>query len=206
MNPISKVTCVIVLLSSILLILATGRSNIKNFEKVQVSIEEIFKDRLVVKGLILNLNNLVYKKEIAIVSNDLSYYKELDEITNNKIEMNLKKFRQTYLTNKEEKTLNHFEREVQKLKEREVRLVSTNKNLSKTEIESLTSQIGILHNDLKELSKIQINEGQRKLDKSGNAVESMYKYESFENFAVIILGIMIIIVIFVPGVRENNKD
>lgn len=67
-----------------------------------------------------------------------------------------------------------------------------------SDLEKHTSIIKSLQLNLKTLSGIQIQEGKRKLDISSKAVKSMYQYDSFENYAMIILAILMVIVLFIP--------
>lgn len=96
MNITSKIICTMVILCSCVLIFLTGRTNVRNFEKVHTSIEEIYKDRLVVKGLIFDLSSLLHRKELAIVSGDQTFYVNTNESTNSQMAEHLSAFRSTY--------------------------------------------------------------------------------------------------------------
>lgn len=200
MTLTNKIICISVLIGSFLLILATGRVNIRNFEKVQHSIEEIYQDRLVVKGLIFKLSSLLHQKEIAIVTNDKNFFGPTNESINQKISKHLKDFRATKLTTEEELTLNEFSRGIETLEASEKEIDLKNEaNLSENKSNRLTEQIAALQMNLKTLSNIQLSEGERKLSNSEKAVESMYRFESIENYAMLFLGLLVLVFIFVPG-------
>ena len=85
MRATNKIIWTLILVCILLLILVTGQSNVRNFEKVQSSIETIYKDRLVVKGLIFELSSLLHQKEIAIISGNQILYKKTNGSINAEI-------------------------------------------------------------------------------------------------------------------------
>ncbi len=206
MSLASKITCVSVLIGSFLLILATGRVNIRNFEKIQHSIEEIYKDRLVVKGLIFKLSSLLHEKEVALLSNNKSFFVSNNGNINDQIDQHLKDFRATKLTTQEELTLNQFSRGTKKLQKLEKQLSLESENwLTPENSRNLISQIETLRAKLKILSSIQLSEGERKLTNSEKAVESMNQFESIENYAMLFLSLLIAAFIFAPGPKKQLK-
>jgi hypothetical protein len=206
MSLASKITCVSVLIGSFLLILATGRVNIRNFEKVQHSIEEIYKDRLVVKGLIFKLSSLLHEKEVALLSGNKSFFASDNNAINEQIDQHLKDFRATELTTQEELTLNQFSRGITALQNLEKQMTLESENwLTPKDSKNLMSQIETLRAKLKILSNIQLSEGERKLSNSEKAVESMNQFESIENYAMLFLCLLIAAFIFVPGPNKQLK-
>ncbi len=206
MSLTSKITCVAILLCSLLLIVATGRVNIRNFEKVQHSIEEIYKDRLVVKGLIFELSSLLNRKEIAIISGDQNFFNRTNESINSQIADHLQAFRETYLTTNEEVTLNRFSEGIKNLESIEKKMnLLDGVVLTRVESSELKSRIKSLQDDLRTLSSIQLSEGERKLRTSERAVKSMHEFESIENYAVLTLGFLILVFILVPGSRKQQN-
>lgn len=199
MNLLSRVVCIIITLSSLLLILAMGSTNVKNFEKVQSSIQEIYKDRLFVKGLIFELSTLLHSKEIAVVTNNKNFYLVKNDTINKKIENNLKSFRKTYLTPKEEKTLNLFSNDIQNLTSVEKKIMTSNKDrLPKADSTKLITILNRLQMNLITLSDIQLAEGKHKMQVSYTAVAKMQRFETLERYAIIILAILLFAFIFIP--------
>lgn len=189
-----------VLLCSFLLILATGRTNVRNYEKLQNSIEEIYKDRLVVKGLIFNLSTLLHKKELAIASNDSNFFLKNNKAVNNKIADLLRQFRETKLTQKEEDTLDLFSRGVKELQASENEISPSQKvTLSNTDYKKLKTKIEGLQNDLVVLSGIQLEEGLEKLKIGNHAVKQMNEFANIETYALVLIGIMMVALFFIPG-------
>ncbi|MCR9203074.1 MAG: MCP four helix bundle domain-containing protein [Halobacteriovoraceae bacterium] len=205
MSVISKIAWTLGLICVFLCIVISGRTNIKNFEKVQSSIEEIYKDRLLVKGLIFDLSSQLHRKELAIVTKDKDFFINLNASVNSKINENIRAFQATKLTNYEEKTLKGFSNFVKLLQENEAKFgLTEDSNFTKANSRKVLGQIHRLQEDLKTLSSIQLHEGKQKLIKSENAVDSMNAFASFENFLLIFVGILMIIIVFVvPKPKEN---
>ena len=206
MNITSKISCFIVILSACILITVTGRRNIKNFERVQNSIEEIYKDRLVVKGLIFQLSMLIHKKETAILSENNVFYSKSNEAVNNQMDKYINQFRATYLTTKEEQTLNRFASQIKTLKNNEVILKLSNEfSANQDSIKKHIQLINNLEDDLKVLSTIQLKEGKDKLTISDKAVKSMKEVEELEKYILIVFVILVLLLFFIPGPRNNQK-
>lgn len=210
MSLTSKIFCIAVLAASFLLILGTGRSNVRNFERVQGAIAEIYKDRLVVKGLIFQLSSLLHQKEIAVISNDITFFRQKNSSVNQKIEQHLKAFRETKLTDSEEATLSSFSNGIDRLKisENESRL-SEVEIIVGEEARKLKSHLNRLKEDLETLSDIQLVEGEQKLKTGRHAVRRMNEFANLEFYALILISILMIGLFFVPrqsGTVETNSS
>lgn len=182
-----------------------GRSNLKNYSKVKASIETIYKDRLIVNGFIIDLTNLLHKKELAIVGNDKLFFERSNESVNEQIESIISAFKETYLTDKEEKTLLRFESGIKKLAATEAKS-EFNEKLEAGSRDSIgeLKMIESLKTDLKTLASIQLAEGKRKLLTSEKAVDNMNMFQSLEDYMVIIISILIFVVILIP--RPKLKE
>lgn len=201
MSATNKIIWILGLLCAFLFILITGRTNIQNFEKVQSSIEEIYKDRLVVKGLIFELSSNLHKKEVAILSQDKSYFSLSNNSINTQMAEYIRAFKETKLTSLEEETLLRFSTNFENLKKLEKEF-----DFSKETSKKVFSQIAGLKEDLKTLSGIQLTEGKKKLSMSGKAVASMNFFAQVENYMLIIFGALVLVLIFVvPGQKSSDS-
>lgn len=194
----SKITCIIVFLTSLLLIFSMGRVNVRNFSEVKKSVEDIYKDRLVVNGMIIELQQLLHQKELAIVSEDPLFWERTNSSINLQLEELIREFRETYLTNLESETLDRFSSGIKKLKGLEGKVFFENKKMNDFIKKSLLENLSSLKIDLKTLSSIQLAEGKRKLYISDKAVEEMKLHQTIENYAILVIGILIIITILIP--------
>lgn len=194
----SKITCIIVFLTSLLLIFSMGRVNVRYFSEVKKSVEDIYKDRLVVNGMIIEIQQLLHQKELAIVSEDLLFWERTNSSINLQLEELIREFRETYLTNLESETLDRFSSGIKKLKDLEGKVFFENKKMNDFIKKSLLENLSSLKIDLKTLSSIQLAEGKRKLYISDKAVEEMKLHQTIENYAILVIGILIIITILIP--------
>lgn len=198
MTIFNKGMWVAVLVSAMALILITGQTNKKNFKKVQTSISEMYEDRLVVKGLIIDLLKDLHLKEKALLTQDASFYPVKNLQANERILKNIEDFKATKLTAKEDETLRSFALGINKLIELE------KKPSNPSVLQDKFAQMNALYLKLDVLSQIQLEEGKRKLSKSTMAVSSMNFFEKVENYFLVIFGILILLIIFVfPG--RNSK-
>ncbi len=207
MSIASKITWTLGLMCVFLLILLTGRTNIKNFETVQTSIEEIYKDRLVVKGIIFDLSSLLHRKEVATIKGDKSFFTGTNDSINKEIAEKIQLFRATRLTDDEAFTLGHFEKGISDLQKAEKKTgIAQGGSLSDTQSKWLAELTLVLKNDLKTLSGIQLSEGKRKLSQSDRAVASMNTFAEAEKYILIVFAALMLALIFlVPGPRQKDN-
>lgn len=206
MNWTSKITCIVVFLCSLLLIFAMGRTNIRHYKQVKNSIEDIYKDRLIVNAMVFDLAMLLSKKEVAIVSSNKDYFNRTNSSVNIQIKEIIKDFKQTYLTNLEEETLLRFEVGVNELSRVEKRIIfESNGKINQFVFNKLVSLIESLKVDLKTLSGIQLLEGKRKLKRSDEAVEAMELNQKIENYSLLAIGVLIMVILLLPSVSFFRK-
>lgn len=205
MSATNKIIWTLGLLVAFLLILITGQTNLRNFENVQTSIEEIYKDRLVVKGLIFDLSTLLHRKEVATLTGDQAFYAVTNESVNAQIDERIRAFRATKLTPYEATTLDRFEKEVKYLKETEFKIgMAKGFKLTQSQSKDIADHMSVLKEDLKTLSSIQLREGKRKKNISDKAVSSMMTFARAENYILIIFAVLMLMIIFVvPGPKEE---
>ena len=195
----SKITCVVVFLTSLLLIFAMGRTNVRHYKNIKKSIEDIYKDRLVVNGMVYDLASLLHKKEIAVISSDKDFFDRTNSSINLQIDEIIKEFKETYLTNFEEKTLLRFESGSKELQSVEGKMIfEKGEEINPLIAKRILSLLESLKVDLKTLSGIQLSEGKRKLQVSDKAVEAMELNQTIENYSILVIGLMILIVLLLP--------
>lgn len=192
-----KIVLALGLISVVLFVVLTGRSNVENFERVQAAVEEIYEDRLVVKGLIFELSTLLHRKEIATISSDAEFYADRNARVNEEIGDRLREFRATKLTPKEAEALERFESNVEVLQATEVELrLAETTELSLAERQRLAGEMANLQEDLRALSRIQLAEGKRQMSVGDKAVDEMNWIAQVENYMLIALAVMLLALIF----------
>ena len=177
-----------------LLILGTSRTNVVNYQRVQASVEEIYEDRLVVKGLIFELARGLHEKELAHVGGDEEFFLRTNEAVDAGLEESLERFRATRLTPQEELTLNRFAANVDRLKTAEA---ATQPPQDMTP--ELSQLFEALDRDLDALAEIQLAEGRRQLALSDKAVSDMNLGARLQMFMLGLLATaMLCVALFVP--------
>ena len=207
MSNVNKAIWISGFLCVFLFILATGKTNIQNFQNIHTSLEEIYKDRLVVKGIIYNLSSMIHEKELALASKNSDFFKQANKEVNDKIFNDIRLFKATELTRQEEFTLSRFALGVDQLIRSEESLnLQDGKPITKKQVLIMSAKIDQLQTYLNELSQIQISEGKRKVAISDHAISSMNRFALAEKY---ILGVFAFLMIgflfFIPGVRKNNN-
>jgi hypothetical protein len=182
------------------LILGTNLIDQNNFEKIQVSIESIYEDRLVVKGLIYDIYKDVHEKEVAIIKRDSLYYKNENNAANQRIDDELLAYDQTRLTRDESVELKKLKVNIAKLKSMETRFINEGWNNQ----EALIIQINEVDQNLDVLADIQIEEGRREMGTGKQIVSAVNLFTNMEVIGLIILALVFQIMIIYTPKKERD--
>jgi len=182
-----------------ILIIATNLIDRNNFIKVRNSVMTIYEDRLVVKGLIFDMTNILHEKELAIVRNDSLFYKNKVGQLNNEMDLLISKFENTNLTKQERKSLDDLKDEHRTLVQKEKGLT----HFDEKKLEVLKAGIVRLQDNLKSLSNIQLKEGRKQMSISKKAVSTVELFTQIEIYFLVFLAIVIqLIVMYQPKKSE----
>ena len=207
MSTKSKIFWAVGMFAAFLFILLTGRTNVRNFEEVRDSIEEIYEDRLVVNALIYDMSNLLHRKEVALLEGDQEFFEQVNASVNGQPDDAIQSFRATKLTDTEETTLERFAAGVGELQTREDALgLPSEQGLAPSDLDldgdavgELQARMDGLHEELAALSRIQVVEGRRRLGVSDKAVSSMNAFARIENYMLLATAIAMAALVFVPS-------
>jgi len=159
----------------------------------------IYEDRLVVKGLIFDMTNILHEKELAIVRNDSLFYKNKVGQLNNEMDLLISKFENTNLTKQERKSLDDLKDEHRTLVQKEKGLT----HFDEKKLEVLKAGIVRLQDNLKSLSNIQLKEGRKQMSISKKAVSTVELFTQIEIYFLVFLAIVIqLIVMYQPKKSE----
>lgn len=201
MTILNKAKWILGIVLVFLLILSTNLIDQNNFQKVKDSVVTIYEDRLVVKGLLYDLANLLHKKEIAFLTKDSVYYHETNESIHDSMDELIGLFNNTSLTYEEEKALDKFILNLEKLRKLDNGLSSD--DLTNDEI--WLSQMNTVKRYLDELSKIQIKEGNKQFNISQKAMDVVDLYTEIEIYFLIFLALLIqFIIIYSPRKKKTE--
>ncbi|WKK82264.2 chemotaxis protein [Marivirga arenosa] len=191
MSLINKIKWILGILMVFILIISTNLIDRKNFQRVRDSVVSIYEDRLLAKEIIFNISNILHEKEIALVEYDTAYFSIINSQKNKELNSELEKFKKTKLTKKEERVFNDLQTDLSSIIELEKNIdtkdFKNNKNLN--------DKIKIANQHLKQLSEIQITEGNRQLSISQKAVRNVELYTQIEIYILIFLAVIIQIII-----------
>lgn len=199
MSFYNKVKWALGILIVFALIVATNLIDRNNFLKVKDSTVSIYEDRLVAKELIFDMAEIVHDKELALVKSDSLYIATQTGKVNQELENLIARFKTTTLTYKEEKCLTRLEDHFNRLKRADQAFTTENRPAKLDEL------LGKLHEDLRDLSGIQMKEGKRQVSITNQAIDAVELFTQLEIYILIFLAIAIqIIIIYQP--RDKKDD
>lgn len=180
-----------------LLLLATNLIDRKNFKRINESMVSIYSDRLVVNGFVYHLSELIHEKNKSVLTANESFYKERNEAINQEIDEIVIQFYETKLTPDEKINLDAFSKKIRELKAIEDSLSIKPLKLFEEPIKTaLLEQMSKIDKDLNILSKIQLDEGRRQYFISKEALESIELLTKLEVYALVIIALFVLLIIF----------
>ncbi len=184
-------------------ILATNRIDQANFNKVEDSIVTIYEDRLVVKDLIFKIGSLLEEKRMALATSDTAFFRQRNAVVNAEIDHLLRLFRETRLTEAEDRTLTSFGKQMENLQTDETELGNPGTLMATNE---LGIQLDILKRQIQTLSEIQLSEGKRQLLIGSQAIQSSKLLLQVELIVLIVLALGIQFLVLPKPRKEKGED
>ncbi|RRQ48501.1 chemotaxis protein [Maribacter algicola] len=201
MSILNKIKWVLGILMIFVLIIATNLIDRNNFLRVRNSVTSIYEDRLVVKDIIYEIARYIQEKELAMVRKDSTFYKDRAMVIDDKIQNLILRYQETKLTKEEAKVFGELKGNLVELEAQEAKFVES----GKTQEELLQSSIDDINENLYDLSQIQLSEGNRQMNISKKAVDTVELFTQLEIYVLIVLAILIqIIVIYDPKKSEER--
>jgi hypothetical protein len=192
------------LLLVFLLILGTNLVDRKNFRQVRDSIVTIYEDRLVAKDIIFELFARMEAKNVALVSGDAVQYGQQNRTSDGSISELIESFRQTKLTRKEARVFSTLEEHLAELQVLEKHFAEAEADTREALKEKLQSQLTLVKDDLRSLSKIQIEEGRRQMFIGKQAVEAVELLTTMEIIMLVFIALIVqIAVLYTPRKKET---
>lgn len=201
MSIFNKIKWVLAILLVFLLILTTNLVDRQAFSSVKDSMTAIYEDRLVAKDIVFDLLVLIQEKELANISSDAAFYTSRNKVVDESIDGLILRFLDTKLTETEKRTFGILQENL-----------NTLKNYEKSKFEQgdnnqlvIGTQLDKIRENLKNISKIQLTEGQRQLFITKDVFDRVDLLTKMEIYLLIILAIIIqIVVLYKP--KEINYD
>ncbi|MAY82770.1 MAG: chemotaxis protein [Flavobacteriales bacterium] len=199
MSFFNKVKWILGILMVFGVIAATNLIDKDSYLRMKESVENIYEDRLMAKSYIFDIIVEVNEKEVAVAKGDTAFFSTKNESVSLKIKDLVDRFSQTELTQKEEKVLRDFEDHLEELEGFE-RAYQKN---GYADDKAVIKQLELINQDLRILSSIQLEEGERQLNISRKAIEDVELFTKIEIYVLIALAIMVqIIVMWNPKSRR----
>lgn len=191
----TKLKWILGILMVFAIIVTTNLIDRNSFLRVNDSVVGIYEDRLVAYDLIFEMSKALQEKQLAVATSNEDFFLNRNSQIDREIQELISSFKKTKLTKEEDKLLIKFTTNLTALKSDEVALIQS----KYTEKNSVNNQIVKLQQNLTDLSKVQLQEGQRKMEISKSAIDVMELFTHLEIYILIILAILIqIIVIYKP--------
>lgn len=202
MSLYSKLKWVFSILLVFAIVLTTNLIDKGNFDKLKYSIETIYKDRLVAKGLIFELSYLIQEKQIALLKSDSLFYQQQRSGVNGEIQEIIAEFEQTELTIDEFEMFESFKENVQEELELESAFISSGFENR----EQLLDKIYLLHDNLHELSQIQLSEGRRQMSMSQKTMDTIELFTQMEIIFLVVIAVIVQIIVLYKAPKQSEQD
>lgn len=178
---------VMVLLTILVLALVNNFVSRRQYDNLTDNISSIYKDRLMPASYIFTMNDLLYRKKIALQTMPANNIPAQLDQYNREMATIIAAYEVTYLTKEEQQQWKSFRLHLQQYNEAEAAVVSS---VAYTERESLHSSFGKVLQVLKQLNETQTSEGMRLQNDSKAIINSTITQAYLEVSLLFILGII----------------
>ncbi len=201
MTIFDKIKWILGVLMIFVLIITTNLIDRDNFTRVKDTVINIYEDRLIAKDLIFKISNKINVKEVAVISNNLNYFKKQNSNENKELDNLLFNFEETNLTIEEVGVFNNLKSQIKALKELEDKNLK-NANTHKTYLITIKE----IEESLINLSDIQVREGGRLMSVSKKALSTIELFTQIEIYFLVFLAIIVqLIIIYNPKKKLASK-
>ncbi|MEM6298177.1 MAG: hypothetical protein AAF740_05745 [Bacteroidota bacterium] len=180
----------IALLVVFLLVYATNRIDQSHFEEVQKALNSVYEDRLVAKAAVYDLSNLFHQKHLQLLKSQESFKLDADFYT--RVDARITEFTNTKFTNREADVFKIFQKDYEDSKGLAQKIDLS----ASAEVELLESKLTRIQEDLDELAKIQVSEGDRLRKTAQDSLDKNIFSSKVEFVFLLIIGLLLQAVIF----------
>jgi hypothetical protein len=197
-----KVRALIII--GVLLLLLYGKNLLErqSFREISSTFTEVYNDRLIVEGYIFQISEELFQIQKLVDHCDLNYdySKVINEISENEknILALVSDFEKTNLTVEEANFLSDFRSIIEKdlnIKSYDL-LYSDSGGINKDQVLIYDQKISKARQDLKSLSKIQMDEGEKLISKAKVIINKSQIWAQFEVALLIILVVVMFLLLF----------
>lgn len=204
-----KVRALIII--GILLLLLYGKNLLErqSFRSISNTFTEVYNDRLVVEGYIFQISESLFQiqKLVDHCNIDYDYSKVIEEIASNEksILAIITDFEATNLTEQEAGFLADFKKIIEtdlNIKSYDL-LYSDSQGVNREQVKIYDEKISLARKDLDNLSKIQMEEGEKLISKAKVLINRSQIWAQFEVALLIILVVVMFLLLFRKS--ESNR-
>lgn len=200
--PKSSVIALIAIGVLLLLMYRKNHLERQSFKDISSAFTEVYNDRLVVEGYIFEISENLFQiqKLVDHCAVDYDYSKVVDEITTheNAILAIVGEFEKTKLTDQEATHLSDFKAIIEN--DLNIRsydsLYSDVSGINLSQVKIYDGKISRAHQDLENLSKIQMDEGEKLISKAKSLINRSQIWAQFEVALLIVLVILLFLLLF----------
>ncbi|MBN3582603.1 MCP four helix bundle domain-containing protein [Algoriphagus aestuarii] len=205
-----KLTAIITISILLLMIYGKNLTERQAFKSISKTFTEVYNDRLVVEGYIFQISDRLFsiQKLIDHCNLDYDYSRVINEIQRHEdgIMELIIDFENTNLTAEESNYLTDFKKIIENdltIKSYDL-LFSDSSGVNTNQVKLYDQKIALAKSDLENLSKIQLNEGQKLISKAKVQINRSQIWAQFEVALLIIL--IIVIYYFLFRKPQNTMD
>lgn len=182
----------------------------QSFRSISSTFTEVYNDRLVVEGYIFKISEKLFKIQKLVDHCDLDYdySKVVNEISQHEKEILslVGEFEATNLTEQESTYLNDFKKIIQTdLNIKSYNLLYTDSSgVNKEQVKIYDQKISRAQQDLDNLSKIQLEEGEKLISKAKVLINRSQIWAQFEVALLIILVVVMFLLLFRKSADQKD--
>ena len=200
MKVFSKIRWAASVLLVFIIVLTTNLIDRDNYNNLSYAVTTMYEDRIVASDLLFEMLRVMQKKEIAFITDDTSFLENQNSIYNQELTLFVEKYNKTKLTDQESLVFGHLQKELETLWKKEA------SNASLQNGEALKS-IEKIEQHLYDLSKIQVQEGQRQFFISNKAKDTINLFTQGEIILLIVMAIIVqVIILYKPEELQQLSD
>jgi hypothetical protein len=197
-----KITALVIIGLLMLLMYGTNLTERQAFKNISSTFTEVYNDRLVVEGYIFRISENLFRiqKLVDHCDNNFDYSTVIDEIAEHEksiLEI-VNNFEKTNLTPNEEQYLTDFKSII--VNDLQIKnyslLYSDDSGVNLSQVQLYDKKISKAQQDLDNLSKIQLVEGEKLINKANVIINRSQIWSQFEVALLIILAITLYFVLF----------
>lgn len=199
------------LIIGVLLLMLYGKNLLerRSFRSISSTFTEVYNDRLLVEGYIFQISEKLFQiqKLIDHCNLDYDYSKVINEISDHEkaILGLITDFEETNLTEQESKYLTDFKKIIENdlnIKSNDL-LYTDSAGINREQVKIYDQKISRARQDLENLSKIQLEEGEKLISKAKILINRSQIWAQFEVALLIILVVVMFLLLFRKS--ESNR-